>query len=344
MRFGGSSLDGWYFDGREPIDSPATLILSGSTVKIVGEHVCETFAASALEVSPRIGQADRFIALPNGGQLQCPDSPLLNRLPQENTAEGVAAWLERRFGVALVSVGITFALLVSGYRYGLAAAADYAAPRIPIQTERALGEQVLTWLDSNHVLLASGLSHETQDRIRDGFDSLRQGLPMQAYLKLEFRNAPMVGPNAFALPGGTIVITDQMVEVAHSEDEILAVLAHEIGHVELRHTMRKLLEGSATAVLAATITSDAAALSSAVAGLPVALLQARYSRRFETEADDYAFRLLKQKGISPNAFADLMERLAKQGVGAGRNFSFLSSHPVTTERIARARAAAAAAE
>ncbi len=339
--FGRSSLDGRYFDGRNPSNSPATLILSGSTAKVVGGQVCETFTASALEVSPRIGRADRFIRLPNGGQLQCPDSPLLNRLAQENTAEGVVAWLERRFGVALVSVGITVALMVSGYRYGLPAAADYVAPRIPIQTERVIGEQVLTWLDRNHVLLASGLPRETRDSISDGFNSLRQGLPMQADLKLEFRNAPMVGPNAFALPGGTIVITDQMIELAHTEDEVLAVLAHEIGHVELRHTMRKLLEGSATAVLAATITSDAASLSSAVAGLPVALLQAKYSRSFETEADDYAFRLLKQKGISSNAFADLMERLAKQGGGAGGNFSFLSSHPLTAERIARARAAAA---
>jgi predicted Zn-dependent protease len=118
------------------------------------------------------------------------------------------------------------------------------------------------------------------------------------------------------------------------------VLAHEIGHVELRHTLRSVLQNSVTAVVVATVTADAASLSVAVAGLPVLVAQTKYSREFEAAADDFAFRLLKQKGHSPAAFASLMERLAKKHEQQERAFAYVSSHPVTAERVKRARAAA----
>lgn len=74
-------------------------------------------------------------------------------------------------------------------------------------------------------------------------------------------------------------------------------------------------------------------------GLPLMLAETRYSREFETEADEFAFRLLKRSDLSPAAFATLLERLNEKG-GAG-NISFLSTHPITRVRIERARAAAA---
>jgi predicted Zn-dependent protease len=83
-----------------------------------------------------------------------------------------------------------------------------------------------------------------------------------------------------------------------------------------------------------------ASLSVAVAGLPALLAQAKYSREFETEADEFAFQLLKQHGRSPEAFATLMERLAGEDDGAERSYAFLSTHPMTAERVQRARAAA----
>jgi predicted Zn-dependent protease len=78
-----------------------------------------------------------------------------------------------------------------------------------------------------------------------------------------------------------------------------------------------------------------------VAGAPAALAQAKYSRDFETEADDYAFTLLKVRGRSPAAFADLMDRLNRGDDESEQSLGFLSSHPVTRERVQRARSAAA---
>lgn len=341
MSAGAATLQGRYHDGRRPVGSPATLIFTGSQAALIGAQVARRYTAGQLRVSPRVGRADRFIALPDGGQFQCADHPLLDRLPHDVQSEGLVAWLEQRVSVAVASVGVIVFLVLAGYFYGLPAAADYVAARVPIETEQAVGERALAWLDNNELFKPTRLSPDLQDRIRQGFDELHRGLPMDSYYRLEFRDAPGIGANAFALPGGTIVITDEMVKLAQSPEEVLAVLAHEIGHVERRHTMRHMLQDSAVAIGVAAITSDAASLSVAVAGLPVVLARTRYSREFESEADDFAFRLLKQHGLSPEAFATLMERLAAKNGDAGQALAFLSSHPVTAERIRRAREAAA---
>ncbi len=334
------TLHGQYFDGRQPVGTAATLFFDGQRAVLFGPQLSRTYLTRQLLVSPRVGRAVRFIALPDGGQFQCADEPLLDRLPLESQSEGLIAWLEARPAVAVASVVLIGALLVAGYLYGLPAAAERVARHIPIETERALGEHVLTWLDNNEWFKPTKIDDDRQRFIRQDYKELYSGLPMEPQYRLEFRDSPFIGPNAFALPSGTIVITDALINKAESLEEVAAVLAHEIGHVERRHTMRHLLQDSAVALVATTITADAASLSVAVAGLPALLARAKYSRKFETEADDFAFDLLKKRGRSPAAFATLMERLAGGDKEAKKDFAILSTHPVTAERVQRARAAA----
>jgi Zn-dependent protease with chaperone function len=336
-----ATIHGLYFDGRRPVGSAATLIFGGQEAALIGAAVAQRYRLRKLRVSPRVGRGDRFISLPDGGQLQCADQPALDRLHQEVPSEGLVAWLEQRWAVALACLVLTLGVLAAGYLYGLPAAAEAVARRIPVASERPLGEQAQAWLEQRGWLTPSHLPATRQAALREGFRKLHRGLPQDAHYRLEFRASRLIGENAFALPGGTILITDEMIRAARSDEEVLAVLAHEIGHVELRHTLRHLLADSVVGVVATTLTGDAASLSVAVAGLPVLLAQAKYSREFETEADDFAFALLKRHGLSPEAFAGLMERLAQNGDKAGeREMSFLSTHPVTAERVARARAAA----
>lgn len=333
------TIEGRYYDGRQPVALPAVLAFEEQNATLTAGQASEKYNIHQLKVSPRIGLSDRFISLPNGGQVQCADHVFLDSLPQESRSEGPVAWLEARLAVALAGVAIIVAILLSSYFYGLPIVAERVAARIPLETERAIGQQALAWLDNNKWVHPTILERENLKNIQAGFDGLVSGLPLKKYYNLKFRSSKFFGPNAFALPGGTIVITDDMVKAAKSPEEVLAVLAHEIGHVELRHTMRSLLQDSAVAVAAATITADAASLSAAVAGLPAMLAKTKYSREFERAADDYAFGLLKKHHYSPAAFADVMERLAKKNEGMETVFAYISTHPVTSERVRRARAA-----
>ncbi len=334
------TVRGQYFDGRQPIGIPATLILGPRKVGLISTSVSARYDPDELRISPRIARADRFISLPDGGQFQCPDVPLLDTLAPDSTTEGWVAWLENRLWVAVAAIVTVIALVLLGYFVGIPRAAEQVTEYIPVETEQVFGEEVLGWLDENEWLLPSKVDPDMLDFIRDEFDELRRGLPLESHYRLEFRDSNFIGANAFALPGGTIVLTDGMVSLAESLNEISAVLAHEIGHVEKRHVMRNFLQSSVIALLTATISGDAASLSVAVSGAPVLLAQAKYSREFETEADSFAFARLKEVGRSPEAFAALMERLAENVGYREDELSLFATHPITAERIARARAAA----
>jgi Zn-dependent protease with chaperone function len=338
-----TSIDGQYFDGRQPIGIPAKLDFATLEATLSTEAESLHYIISSLKVSPRIGSAQRFITFPNGAQLACADNPFFDTLPQESPSEGPVAWLERRWGAALACVAVIACTLAIAYFIGLPAAAEKITEHIPMKTEQTLGIEALAWMDKNSWFKPTQIDSAKQKIIKDGFNWMTGDLPFKDYYHLEFRGSKMLGPNAIALPGGTIVITDDMVKAAEDDDEVLAVLAHEIGHVELHHAMRSVLQNSLVAAAAAAVTSDAASLSAAVAGLPALFARTKYSRDFETAADDFAFKLLKQKGYSPLAFASIMERLSQKHekeTGTGR-FAYLSTHPLTAERVQRARDAAA---
>ncbi|HEX8961859.1 MAG TPA: M48 family metallopeptidase [Rhodocyclaceae bacterium] len=334
-----NQITGIYFDGRHPLGAEATLIWSGPEASLCATNGLARHPLKGLRISPRIGCADRFISFPGGGQLQCKDADLLDELPQEGKTEGIVAWLEARRGMALVGIAVIAVLAALAYFQGLPRLAEYAAARVPVSAEREVGETSLRWLDGHGFFKPSTVGCGSQYELRSDFRRLVRGLPLEQEYRLVFRDAPTLGANALALPGGIIVITDGMMKLTASPDEALAVLAHETGHVELRHALRHALQDSAVGAAIAAVTGDASSLTSVVAGLPVALAQANYSREFETEADTYAFELLRSRGVSPANFAEIMARLEKDHEGKAGAAGFLASHPPTPDRIARARAA-----
>ncbi len=336
----GFTLTGYFYDGRQPLRRKAVVLRLADHIHLRLEHAVLRYALHEVRVSPRIGVADRFIAFPDGGQFQCADGPALDHLPQQSTSEGAVAWLEQRVAVALASVVLMIALLAGGYQYGLPWAAERVAARLPLETETGLGGEVLAWMDANEWFTPSRLDEETRSWLHDEFTAMTVGLRYERYYALAFRDSKFIGANAFALPGGTIVLTDDMVHLSESDTEVLAVLAHEIGHIEQRHVMRHILQNSVVAVAASAITGDAATLSVAVAGLPTLLAQAEYSRDFETEADTFGFQLMLEHGMSPVAFAEIMSKLDGETDSRFGMLNYLASHPVTAERIERARRAA----
>ena len=138
-------------------------------------------------------------------------------------------------------------------------------------------------------------------------------------------------------------MTDALVKLAGHDDQLSAVLAHEIGHVRHRHGLRLGLQAAGLAALTAVVLGDIASVANLAVALPTAILQSGYTRAFETEADDYAFQRLKEVGISPQAFADMMRVFQKQREGRpprGEAADYFSTHPATQSRIERAERAA----
>lgn len=147
-----------------------------------------------------------------------------------------------------------------------------------------------------------------------------------------------MGPNAFALPSGDIVVLDQLVELAENDDEVAGVIAHELGHVAYRHGLRQLIQSSVVSFVVGIYFGDVSSLAASFGALA---LESRYSREFEHEADAYGARSLLAAGLGSEPLAAMLERMekahAEKGGKASRE-SLLSSHPDTAERVARLRA------
>jgi predicted Zn-dependent protease len=239
----------------------------------------------------------------------------------------------------IASLAATAALVWLIVAIALPRAAEPVARRLSPELDRFLGKQVLATLDEAF-FKPTELSPEEREAWQRKFDEFVAGEPGADHYAIVFRHAG--APNAFALPDGTIVVTDEMARAVGSDDEFRAMLAHEIGHIRGRHALRLVLQRSGIAVLMTALAGDAVGVTYLAVALPSMLLQSSYSREFEAEADDFAFAQLKRHGVSPQAFADLMRRLEKEDAGRGDNGTvgrYLGSHPATAERIRRAEEA-----
>jgi predicted Zn-dependent protease len=215
--------------------------------------------------------------------------------------------------------------------------AEQVAHAIPISTETALGEQVLQALDvDEYVFQPSSLSVSRQEKIKSQLQNLCQQQTNCPPYKLLFRKSARIGANAFALPGGILIITDDLVHLARDDNEITVVLAHELGHINRRHAMRQVLQSTLSGLVMVAVLGD---FDSIASGLPATLLQLRYTRQMELEADAYALQALQHACISPMAFVNILERLRgayKEDESEKSTSSIerlLASHPDTEIRL-----------
>jgi predicted Zn-dependent protease len=339
---------GNYYDGISSRATPVTCEPApDGSLAIRGGDLALQFARGGIEVSPRLARTFRTLRLPNGAQIHSEDNDGVDAaFPDRNRIESVADRLERYPYVVAVSVLVILAAAVTLFHIGVPWAAERVAARVPASVDKAMGDEVLATL-TRYVLQPSKLDIDEQHHLQQSFAEFAKGSPDSETFSIVFYRAPGIGANAFALPGGTIVVTDELVELigndANNEDEFLAVAAHEAGHQHYRHVLRSVLQGSVIAIIAANFAGDVSSASTVVVAVPTFLLQSSYSRDFEAQADDYAFDRLAAHNISPRAFADVMRKLSKQYPDED-DLAYLSSHPLNAERIARAEAAADAFE
>ena len=301
----------------------------------------ETALGKPTQFQARMGEKRRYaeVTLPGIGVVRTVETDVIDAwfahldLSGERTKKRLSP---TAIGLGILgSIALAFLLL---FWLGLPWLARLAAEHIPVEWEKTLAAGTLSTLEADG-FKPSQLSVDAQKRYRTLFDAVAAGSSYSNPMTLEFRS--WTDPNAFAIPGGTVVVTDQMLALMTADDEFSAVMAHEIGHLEKRHGIRSVLQqGGAWMVVSATV-GDASGLSAMATALPATLVESAYSRGFEREADDYAFARLREMRISPRAFAALMRKMQAQAeLGAPGALKYFSSHPPTDERIEAAERAA----
>jgi Zn-dependent protease with chaperone function len=332
-----------YYDGRSSARTAVRVRRSGARLQVASaEGGFDTLLLDVplddVRADARVGSARRFLGLPGGAQLQTDDHEAVATLfPRAARLQRPIVGLERRWSYTLAAVAIIAAFTWWAIAHGLPVAARLAAMAVPVNLQAKLGEQALYTIDRSFCT-SSGLEATQRAAVQKQFERVTAGLNDGFMYRLEFRACPRIGANAFALPGGVVTITDELVRLATDERQLAAVFAHEVGHIHHLHGLRLGLQGAGLVALIAALAGDAVSITGLAVTLPGALLQAGYSRSFEMQADEYAYARLKQIGVPASHFADIMRLLSKgsDSRASGGALDYLSTHPAVSQRIERA--------
>jgi Zn-dependent protease with chaperone function len=344
---GSGKVEGFWRAAGEARATAAELIVDQTgTARIVAEHSrLELTSApfSTLSISDRVGSIPRRLGFPDGSSFETRENDAIDRMmrPYRGRAAGLIHELERFRPRLIVFVVLVVGFAVAIYRFAVPALVELAVLATPPIVPEVMSKSVLASLDQT-VLEPSGINPERQKALADGFQKLAALTPRgiaaltstdhPAYT-LNFRKGGAIGPNAFALPDGTVVITDELLELADNDELVLGVLAHEIGHVEHQHSLRQLYRAAGVTALIMLIGGDIGSGTQDILVQGSALLSLSYSRSAEAEADRHSVELMYKAGHDPKAIAHFFE-LLRDKLGDRDEHDFLSSHPATPERIA----------
>lgn len=357
-----------WFDGRSALPQQALAWLSaGATGPVLHWHPVESGAGPFMRVGKDVGWPDHFggrhrperitVDLREDGSLEVDDvQGWFDAFAAAGATHGLADRMQSHWRIFAGVAVLAIAAIVAFYKWGTPWAATQLSRHVPVGWEIALSERAMRDMDK-HWFEPSKLPAERQAQLRARFDALVAQVPpeLRRYpgyaprMQLQFRRG--LGANALALPGGTIVLTDEMAEMAQKlglgDDALLGVLAHEAGHVLHRHGTRMVVEQGVLNVGLGLALGDVSWIVSSGSTLLTSLA---YSRSHETEADCFAVGLMRKANLPTKPMGDLLlhadaghgdEEAAKKDAppaakGAPREASglesLLSSHPDTPSR------------
>lgn len=359
-----SKLTGYWYPKDSALREPAELLLRDKTegeCQLLFENIPVSAVGylDALQVSDRVGNIPRTITLSDGSVFETNDNDgldsILKATDHQAAGVGLLHIMETRWKWITTALVLTIILAFSFFKWGLPWGANKLAYSMPIAATQKLGDGVLELMDSI-IFEPSALPKTRQEELSGHFQQLTAKLTEAKGFKFTFHFRQMMDlPNAMALPSGDIIVTDKLIEVAKNQQEIDAVVLHEIGHVVHRHGLQQVIQSTFVTVLLASVTGDISGSSDVLIAFPTFLLQSQYARHHEMDADDYAFKQMVVLKIDPKYFASIMQRMmdeerdeqsteqpevnvkgeevpeTKKGVS-----SYFASHPVTSERIKHA--------
>lgn len=206
---------------------------------------------------------------------------------------------------------------------------------IPVQEEIKMGDQIYASVISDQIIDSNAT--ELVNKITEQY-SMSSQYPIKVTVVADST------VNAFALPGGHVVVYSGIIASMKNPEELFALLGHEATHVNQRHSLQMLLTNITSSYLLSLITSDFNSLGTSIISQADFLRQLGYSRKLEAEADWKGQEIMLQNKINPAGMTHLMQDLQSahsRSDSENDNFSFLRTHPVTIDRITESKKFAA---
>ena len=300
-------IAGTYFDGKTSREQRANLTAAGGRAEIrlaATDEVKYSGRLDGLRISSRLANTQRSIRFDSNQLFLTPDNHGIDDLLRKHGSQrGLLHRLEARLLVAVGAAVGTLLIAAFTFVYAIPFLAGAIADRAPQRSVNVLGARWTNILDA-FILEESELSQEERERvIRLSTPFLAEHRDLGAHLR--FRTG--IGPNAVALLNGSIILTDELIGMA-SDEELIAVLLHELGHLKHRHLLKQVLQQSTIALIVVVATGDVGTASELL-GATTILASLAYMRDFEREADVYALEGLLNAGIDPSNLGSILDRL-----------------------------------
>lgn len=351
-----NEVRGTWFGGGHSRGSPARLRWSAAGMAVITEDGLQlSVDREKIQVSSPLPGTPTRIAFGGKESFVTEDEYGVERL-RESLAltAGVANRIERHMPAVIAAAALVIALLAGLAFWGVPALAARLALTVPEEVSAQVSAALMSQLD--FFLEPSRIAPDRQRELEDYFRSHGE------IATIEFREAGRFGANAVALGVTMVAFSDELVNLAESDEELLAVYFHELGHARLRHVEQNVFRSSAWLVMITVLTGDIGAVGELLVGLPLSVGLSANSREFEREADAYAVDRLIEAGLSPIHLATILRKLeayhlgrrdAENATGGGNDHSpdadrddsatspsaldYLSTHPPTEERVAYVR-------
>ena len=226
-------------------------------------------------------------------------------------------------GATIIAVAF-IALVVVSYFYILPPVAEFWAARIPMSMEEKLGDKMY-----DNVMQGYSIDQRLTREANEYWRAMHVSSPYTVNITVV--HEPVA--NAFALPGGQIIVFDQIIKDMKDYDELAGLLAHEYSHVKLRHSVRMLSRNLAGYLFVSILLNDASGTLAVIATNANSLKELNFSRQMEHNADEGGYDLMQQARISPEGMLKLFHTLKnthEEGISIPQ---FISTHPLTDERI-----------
>jgi predicted Zn-dependent protease len=243
----------------------------------------------------------------------------LNNRIEQNKKRG----FDRKTGLVVKLTAAVVAFVLLAYFFLVPWLASAMASSFPVSYEKQMGDGIYASIKEGYEVDAQRTAY-----INEFFNELH----FTSNYDVRITVVKDEVANAFALPGGNIVVHDQILTGIGSYEELAALLAHEFTHVENRHSLRAMFRQLGGRVFIALLLGDAGAVSTVLVGNAEHLKNLSYSRSLEREADEDGAKLLAQRNIDCSGFVRLFQFLKKESKGLQPS-EWLSSHPELDNRI-----------
>lgn len=327
-------FSGKYYDGQTSKIYQVNVQCDKQTVCINGNDLPEEVSVPLAEckLTPALGRTNRSILFPSGAKCETDNFKAIAELEHhkgDNTVYKIIHLLEQKWRLAIGCMASLILVVFLFTTYGIPYIAEVVSRKIPVSIMNKLSDDALVLLD-NQLFEPSKTDLLKQKKLKTEVKSIQGEINSGRNYTLKFRGGKKIGANAFALPSGTIIITDELVNMIEEEKELTGIILHEIGHIENRHGIRSVLQNTGVFFLISAIAGDMVSVSSVAGSFPTLLVESGYSRKFEKEADEFSAKFFINKGWSTKPFQNILKRLTK---AKGPGVDMIATHPGAEERI-----------